>query len=162
VELKHEAWPIGVTNVMPASINTPFFDKACTKLGVKPKGVPPFYEPGVVADVILYAAEKAPRDMVAGGAGKTMLLTQRISPSLMDAILLRAGFASQRTDETKPQDAPNALFESINGQDRAEGDFDRLSFSRSYSSWLDMHPAVKRSVIAGAAIASLAILRAKL
>ena len=60
VELRHEGCTIGVTNVMPASINTPFFDKSRTKLGVKPKAVPPFYEPGVVADTILYAAEKAP------------------------------------------------------------------------------------------------------
>jgi NAD(P)-dependent dehydrogenase (short-subunit alcohol dehydrogenase family) len=70
VELKHEGWPIGVTNVMPASINTPFFDKARTKLGVEPKAVPPFYEPGVVADVILYSAEKAPWDIVAGVPGR--------------------------------------------------------------------------------------------
>jgi NAD(P)-dependent dehydrogenase (short-subunit alcohol dehydrogenase family) len=32
VELKHEGWPISVTQVMPATINTPFFDKARTKL----------------------------------------------------------------------------------------------------------------------------------
>jgi len=41
VELMHEGWKnIGVTNVMPAAINTPFFTKARTKLGVKPKGFP--------------------------------------------------------------------------------------------------------------------------
>ena len=40
VELKHEGWPIGVTQVMPATINTPFFDKGRTKLGVKPVGHP--------------------------------------------------------------------------------------------------------------------------
>ncbi|MCA1849247.1 MAG: SDR family NAD(P)-dependent oxidoreductase, partial [Actinobacteria bacterium] len=62
VELRREGWPIGVTNVMPAAINTPFFDKARTRLGVKPKGFPPVYAPGVVSDAILYAAEKAPRD----------------------------------------------------------------------------------------------------
>jgi len=38
-----------------------------------------------VADTILYSAEKAPREIVAGGAGKGMLLTQRLSPRLMDA-----------------------------------------------------------------------------
>ncbi len=160
VELKHEGWPIGVTNVMPASINTPFFDKARTKLGVKPKAVPPFYEPGVVADVILYAAEKAPRDIVAGGAGKGMLLTQRISPGLMDALLLRTGFESQRTEEPKTQDAPDALFGPMEGQDRAEGDFHGQSFSKSYSTWLDMHPAVKRGVVVGGALAAMAVLRA--
>jgi NAD(P)-dependent dehydrogenase (short-subunit alcohol dehydrogenase family) len=28
VELKHEGWPISVTQMMPGTINTPFFDKA--------------------------------------------------------------------------------------------------------------------------------------
>jgi len=43
VELMHEKLSISVTNVMPASINTPLFNKARTKLGVKPMGVPPLY-----------------------------------------------------------------------------------------------------------------------
>ena len=91
-----------------------------------------------------------------------MLLTQRISPKLMDAILLRAGFKSQQTEDPKPQDAPDALFEPMEGQDRIEGDFDRQAFSRSYSTWLDMHPALKRGVVAGAALVTLVALRAKL
>ncbi len=38
VELRFEGLPINVTQVIPATINTPFFDKdkARTKLGVKP------------------------------------------------------------------------------------------------------------------------------
>src|ERR687895_1080374 len=104
VELLHEGWTdIGVTNVMPAAINTPFFNKARTRLGVKPKGFPPLYAPGVVADAILYAAEKAPRDIVAGGAGKGMILGQRLSPRLMDALMLLGGFESQKTHESKPE-----------------------------------------------------------
>jgi NAD(P)-dependent dehydrogenase (short-subunit alcohol dehydrogenase family) len=67
VELRHEGWPIGVTQVMPGTINTPFFDKGRTKLGVKAVGVPPIYEPKTVADVILYAAEYPARDLVSGG-----------------------------------------------------------------------------------------------
>ena len=45
VELKREGWPIGLTNVLPASINTPFFDKSSTKLGYRPMSIPPFYRP---------------------------------------------------------------------------------------------------------------------
>ncbi len=41
VELAREGWPISVTQVMPGTINTPFFDKGRTKLGVKPVGAPP-------------------------------------------------------------------------------------------------------------------------
>jgi NAD(P)-dependent dehydrogenase (short-subunit alcohol dehydrogenase family) len=161
VELRREGWPIGVTNVMPAAINTPFFDKARTKLGVKPKGFPPVYAPDVVSDAILYAAEKAPRDIVAGGAGKGMILGQRLSPRLMDAIMLPGGFGSQQTDEPKPDDAPDALFEPVEDQDRAEGDLGSQTLSRSLSTWLDTHPLAKRGLIAGAALGVAAALRSR-
>jgi NAD(P)-dependent dehydrogenase (short-subunit alcohol dehydrogenase family) len=162
VELVREGWTnIGVTNVIPAAINTPFFAKACTKLGVKPKGFPPIYQPGVVAGAILYSAEKAPREIVAGGAGKGMLLGQRLSPRLMDAMMLRGGFGSQMTDEPKSTSDPDGLFASMKGQDRVEGDFSEEATPRSPLTWLDIHPAAKWSVgIAGAAVA-LSALRAK-
>ena len=68
VELRHERVPIRVTNVMPASVNTPFFDKARSRLGVKPLGPPPLYQPSLVADALFYAAGHGPRDLVVGGA----------------------------------------------------------------------------------------------
>src|SRR4028119_2519647 len=61
VELQRERWSIGVTNVMPAAINTPFFSSSRTKLGAKPMGFPPIYQPNIVADVVLYAAEHPTR-----------------------------------------------------------------------------------------------------
>jgi NAD(P)-dependent dehydrogenase (short-subunit alcohol dehydrogenase family) len=161
VELEREGWSIGVTNVMPAAINTPFFDKARTKLGVKPKGFPPMYAPGVVADAIIYAAEKAPRDIVAGGAGKGMILGQRLSPRLMDALMLIGGFGTQQTDEPKPEGAPDALFAPVEGQDRAEADFGGQTLSRSLTTWLDTHPVAKRGLVAGAALGVAAALRAR-
>jgi NAD(P)-dependent dehydrogenase (short-subunit alcohol dehydrogenase family) len=162
VELEREGWPIGVTNVMPAAINTPFFDKARTKLGVKPKGFPPMYGPGVVADSILYAAEKAPRDIVAGGAAKGMILGQRLSPRLMDAIMVRGGFGTQMTDEPKPENAPDGLFEPLEDRNRTDGDFDGQTFSSSLVTWLDTHPAVKRGALAGTALVLARALRARL
>ena len=161
VELRREGWSIGVTNVMPAAINTPFFDNARTKLGVKPKGFPPMYSPGVVADAILYSAEKAPRDIVAGGAAKPMILGQRLSPRLMDAIMLRGGFESQMTDEPKPENAPDALFGSVEDEERAEAEFGGQTLSRSLVTWLDTHPAAKRGLVAGAALGIAAALRGK-
>lgn len=163
IELLHEGWSnIGVTNVMPAAINTPFFTKARTRLGVKPKGFPPVYQPGVVADVILYSAEKAPREIVAGGAGKGMLLTQRLSPLLMDALMLRAGFESQMTEQPKSSEDPDGLFEPMGKQDRTEGDFTEQATPRSYVTWLDTHPAVKWSLGAAAALAAYRVLRARM
>ena len=161
VELKREGWPIGVTNVMPASINTPLFDKSRTKLGYKPMSLPPIYPPSTVADAILYAAERAPRDLIVGGAGKGMLLTQRLSPRLMDAFMLHAGFRWQQTDEPKPEGAPDYLFGPVEDDERVEGDLGGWSLSRSLSTWLDTHPAAKRGAAVGVALVALAALRAK-
>jgi NAD(P)-dependent dehydrogenase (short-subunit alcohol dehydrogenase family) len=53
VELQHEGIPINVTSVKPSVINTPYYNHVRTKLGVKPTGIPPYYQPKVVADAIL-------------------------------------------------------------------------------------------------------------
>src|SRR5215210_5505791 len=143
VELKREGWPVSVTQVMPGTINTPFFDKGRTKLGVKPVGVPPIYEPETVANVILYAAENPARDLVSGGAAQTLIINQRISPRMLDAILTtRAGFSPQMTDEPRSEDDPDNLYAPIQGHDTAKNGFRALS--RSLYNWLQMHPVVRR------------------
>ena len=160
VELQREGWPISVTNVMPAAINTPFFSNSRTKLGVKPMGFPPIYQPNTVADVILHAAEHPTREVIAGGAGKAMLLTQRLSPGLMDAIMLRAGFDSQKTDEPKPENDPDNLFEPVE-DNRIEGDFSDRAHPRSLYNWLEMHPLAQRAAIAAIALGTMGLLRAR-
>lgn len=123
VELMHEKIPISLTEVLPASINTPLFNKSRSKIGVKPVGLPPLYQPSIVADAILYVAEHPRREIVVGDAGKMMLLTQKISPGLMDAFMLSFGFDAQRTTQPESEDAPDNLFEPISGFDTTEGDF---------------------------------------
>jgi NAD(P)-dependent dehydrogenase (short-subunit alcohol dehydrogenase family) len=132
VELQHEKLPISVTNVMPASINTPIFTKARTKLGVKPQGVPPIYQPSLVSDAILDVAEHPKRDVVVGGAGKMILLAQRISPGLVDAYMVLTAFKGQRTNEPKAADAPDNLFEPLPGYNTIQGDFSDQAKSTSF------------------------------
>jgi len=160
VELKHEGWPIGVTQVMPGTINTPFFDKGRTKLGVKAVGVPPIYEPKTVADIILYAAEHPARDLVSGGAAQALILNQRLSPRLLDAVLsTRAGFSPQKTEEPRSEDDPDNLYGPIEGHDTAKNGFRALS--RSLYNWLQRHPTLKRVAAAGTAMALLGALRGR-
>jgi NAD(P)-dependent dehydrogenase (short-subunit alcohol dehydrogenase family) len=161
VELKHEGWPISVTQVMPATINTPFFDKGRTKLGVKPMGVPPIYEPETVANVILYAAENPARDLVSGGAAQALIINQRLSPRMLDTVLAtRAGFSPQLTDEPRSKDDPDNLYAPIEGHDTARNDFRALS--RSLYNWLEMHPTVRRGAAVGTALGLLGALRKRL
>lgn len=137
-----------VMDIMPASINTPLFNKSRTKLGVKPQGLPPFYLPESVAEALLYAAEPSTRDLIVGSAGQAMAFTQLLSPQLMDALLLRIGLKLQQTNEPKPKDAPDNLFAPISGFDRVKGNFRNKSRAHSYSTWLETHPTAKWGVLA--------------
>lgn len=159
LELKKEGVPISVTNIMPATINTPFFSKARTKLGVKPNAPPPVYPPSTVADQILYAAAHPQRDMIAGGSGKLYIQTQKISPRVMDALLLAVGFRLQRTEEPKGADAPNNLFEPVD-DNRVDGDYGSIAFRHSAYNWLGRHPGFRRTLV-GVALGAAALVGAR-
>ena len=131
VELFQEGVPIAVTNVLPGSINTPLFDKSRTKLGGKPMPMPTISQPETSAQVILHATEHPARDLLVGGAAKGLLLTQRLSPRLLDAALVRFGFRTQRTGEAKAADAGDNLFEPLVGMGSVEGSFSNGAWSRS-------------------------------
>lgn len=158
LELQHQGLPVSVTEIEPSTINTPFFDKAVTRLGVKPQGPPPFYDPSIVVNAILSVAERPQREIIVGGAGKLMVATQRLSPRLMDAILLRVAFSVQKTDEPRSAHAPNDLFGPANAYNRVRGDLGRLTIQHSISTWLDLHPTVKALSIVSAGVLSGAVL----
>lgn len=157
VELQHEGIPISVTSIKPAVINTPFYNNGRTKLGVKPTGIPPYYQPSLVADAILYVSEHPTRDFIVGDVGRVLDVLQRLSPELVDKLLLLVAFPLQRTSEPKSEDAPNNLYEPIPAHDRIEGDFRHLTIP-SVTDWLDMNPPLKWGAIAAAALALAAVL----
>jgi NAD(P)-dependent dehydrogenase (short-subunit alcohol dehydrogenase family) len=151
VELQHEGIPISVTSVKPSVINTPFYNNGRTKLGVKPTGIPPYYEPSLVTDAILYVAEHPTRDFIVGDVGKLLDVAQRISPGLVDQILVLIGFKFQKTNEPKSEDAPDNLYEPIPAHDKVEGDFGNLTIP-AFTDWLDKNPPVKWGAAAAAAL----------
>lgn len=160
LELMREGVPISVTNVMPASINTPLFNKALTRLGVKPRGVAPIYQPEVVARAILFAAQHPVRDLVPGGAALPLLWAHRIAPSLVDAFLLGVGFQGQLSSEPKPPDAPNNLLEPMPGYyDKVEGDFSNEALPTSLLTTLQLSPIYQRTAQALRAALTTAVLQ---
>jgi hypothetical protein len=147
-----------VTSVKPATINTPFFNNTRNKLDVKPKGMPPVYEPSVVADCVLYAAENAVRDLFAGGAAKLMVTNQALSPKLVDVALARGGIEGQRTDEPA-SDSEGTLYAPRLGENRIRGDFSDSSRKSLYT-WLETHPRATQLAVGGA-LAGAALLFAR-
>ena len=160
MELEHDGSGINVTLIMPSSINTPLFSNAASKLGVRPAPVPPVYEPRVVGEAIVFAAGHPRREIVVGGAGKMLVLGQRLSASLLDRYMLQGGrlFNQQRTD--KPDHGESNLFRPTTGAGSTTGEFGEGSMSTSlYTRHLELHPNRKRALAAGAILGALALLR---
>ena len=90
-----------------------------------------------------------------------MILNQRLSPRVLDAVLAtRAGFAPQKTEEPRSEDDPDNVYAPIRGHDTTRNGFRALS--RSLYNWLQMHPVVRRgAAAAGMALGMLAALRVR-
>src|SRR5215217_1323201 len=159
VELMHDGTPISVTTILPAGINTPFFDKSLTRLGVKPRPSPPVYEPGLVAEAILHAAEHPAREIYVGGAGKSMEWLHRLSPTLTDRLLSRFGYRPQMTNLPKTDRAPSNLYDHIEGYDQIQGSFSKEARSVSLYTGLEMHPRLRWGLLGALAAVGFALLK---
>lgn len=156
VELQHDNVPISVTHVMPSTINTPFYNKGLTKLDVQPTGIPPYYQPELVAKAILHVAEHPTRDIIVGDSGRVLDLLQKVAPSLLDWVLQLVAVDGQHTDKPKAETDPNNLFAPAEDADydRVEGDYGNLSIP-SFLDWFDWHPPVKWGAFAGLGLLAL-------
>jgi NAD(P)-dependent dehydrogenase (short-subunit alcohol dehydrogenase family) len=148
VELAHEKIPISVTSIKPAVINTPFWNHGLTKLGVKPAGIPPYYDPRLVADAILHTAEHPTRDFLVGDVARALDVLQRVSPSLVDSLLLLVGFKLQRSDEPKSEDGSNNFYKPVLEDNRIDGDYSKQVIP-SVTDWLAKNPVLQWGAIAG-------------
>lgn len=159
VELRHDGFPISVTSIKPAVINTPFWNNARTRLGVKPSGVPPFYDPRLVADAIVYTASHPTRDFLVGDSAKMLDALQRISPGLADSLLLLIGIPLQRfSNQPKSEDAPDNFYEPILENTQVDGDYGSFVIP-SFLDGFDKNPVLKWGAIAS--LAALAFLAAQ-
>jgi NAD(P)-dependent dehydrogenase (short-subunit alcohol dehydrogenase family) len=150
MELEEEGVPISVTLVKPASIDTPFFEKARTYLQVEPQPVPPVYAPEVAAHVILEAARRPIRELIAGGAG-AKLSVARFAPRAADLYMERWTFDSQKTG-TPVIDRPDNLHAPVADDGGARGRT-WMGHTRSTSVYTEamLHPRTAATIAAAAA-----------
>ena len=150
VELEHDSVPVRLSVIKPASMDTPLFRHARTRMGVEPRPVPPVYDPELVAEAILYAATHPVRELAVGGASAGLRWFQQLSPRLLDAQLRVAGFrAQQEVDHPKGPEAGDNLEAASAGPGAVRGGYGGRRFS--LGSWLGMHPAARRGAATGAA-----------
>ncbi|HEX7005213.1 MAG TPA: SDR family oxidoreductase [Trueperaceae bacterium] len=136
VELKRERVPVQITEILPSSIDTPLFEHARTRIGVRPKGMPPVYDARLVARAIVWAAEHPTRRLVVGGGGRLLAALEGIVPGVVDGFLTMAGFRGQRTRVPKSSGAADNLSRPIDaGHSVAAGPESRGRRWSLYSTW---------------------------
>jgi NAD(P)-dependent dehydrogenase (short-subunit alcohol dehydrogenase family) len=139
VELEKERAGVDISVILPGAINTPQFDRARQRMGLQPQPVPPIYQPEPYADAVVHCCEKPIRELPVSWGAQKLLWGQKLSPRAGDLVLLRRGWKGQHTDELKPIDSPDNLFEPMPGDPGPHGRFDDRSRRTSAWTWLRLH-----------------------
>jgi NAD(P)-dependent dehydrogenase (short-subunit alcohol dehydrogenase family) len=153
VELEKERSGVDVCVVLPGAINTPQFDRARQKMGFQPQPVPPIYAPEPFAAAVVRCCERPERELPLGWGAQKALWGQKLSPRAADLVLRRNGWNAQHTNEPKPVQSPDNLFEPLPGDPGAHGRFDNRSRNSTAWTWLRLHRAL---VGAGLALGTMA------
>ncbi len=150
-ELRHDKSRVHLTEVQLPAVNTPQFTWSRAKLPNHPQPVPPIFQPEVIADALVYAAEHRRREIWVGWPAVKAILSDKVAPRLGDMYLARNGYASQQTAEPIRPDRPDDLFDPVAGDYGAHGEFDARAKSFSLAWWLNKHRA---SVLAALVLAA--------
>ncbi len=104
-ETEANAYPISLTLIKPAAIDTSFMEHARNLIGSPgTRNPPPAYHPHLVARAILHGAEHRVRDITIGGAGGlSLVVANQTVPRVMDWVFANAGRLTQTTKD--PGDA---------------------------------------------------------
>jgi NAD(P)-dependent dehydrogenase (short-subunit alcohol dehydrogenase family) len=84
LRMELEKTGIDVCTVMPAAIDTPFFEHSGNYAGRPFKPIRPFYQPELVAKIIVGLLERPRREVFAGDVGRLSTWFRTLSPGLFE------------------------------------------------------------------------------
>lgn len=120
MELQRVKAPISVTLIKPAAMHTPYPEHARNYMS-EPARLPPIlYDPRLVADAILYAAEHPRRQLYVGGNGYLISLGGRFAKRATDGAMKLIG---RRLQTDRHQPAPPAARDNLY-EPREDGSID--------------------------------------
>ena len=114
---------VSVCTVLPAAIDTPFYQHAGNYTGRKPKPMPPVYPAERVARAIVSLVRKPRREIVVGPAGRGILLQYKLAPRLAERLM---AVQVDRTHLSRRNDAPDSegnLVQPAPGTGSVDGGF---------------------------------------
>ncbi|MBM3606454.1 MAG: SDR family NAD(P)-dependent oxidoreductase [Alphaproteobacteria bacterium] len=145
MELERDGAAIAVTLIKPGSMHTPYPEHARSYIDQPPRVPPLTYDPRLVAEAILFAAENPRRTLVVGGNGAMISLMGQVAPRLTDIIMEAVG----RPAQVKPGEPADPAKRDNLYEPRSDGviDGDQDVYVRRKSLLLE---AQKRPVAAAA------------
>ncbi|HEV2756565.1 MAG TPA: SDR family oxidoreductase [Actinomycetota bacterium] len=133
-ELAHAKSRVRVTIVQLPALNTPQFHWVKTSLDRHPQPVPPIFQPEVAAGAIVWAAEHPKREHWVAWPTVRAIVANRVVPGLLDRYLARTGVDAQLTDRRIEGGRAGNLYDPVEGDLAAHGEFGDRSRASS-ASW---------------------------
>ena len=150
MELAQEGAPIAVSTILPAAIDTPFFEHARSKLGAMPKPPPPVYAPEIVADAIVNTAVRPRREVVIGDAALGLVVAHQLSPAMTDVLMSIPVFGVARPEADRRDNGRDNLDAPTDGPGQVHGSYGGPTLSHSPLTELLQHLPGPAEAVSGA------------
>ncbi len=122
-ELIHEGSHVRLSMLQLPAVNTPQSTRQRNKLPKQALPMPPLYTPEAIAEIVVWAAEHAPREMLIGRPTVQAVWGQKLLPALLDLYLGKKGVKPQMADQPNEQHGQDILFETLPGDPGAHGPY---------------------------------------
>lgn len=155
MEIEHDGYPVSITLIKPAAIDTPYPQHAQNYMPGEPTHEPPVYAPDVVAQAILKAAQHPIRDIFCGGGAKMMSASGYWAPRLTDRLMEKGMVEQQHKDH--PGNGRSALWEASHDL-RERGDYEGHVMQSSLYTKAALHPLLTMAAMTAAAGLGMAAL----
>ncbi|WP_258804705.1 SDR family oxidoreductase [Pseudarthrobacter sp. NS4] len=145
---------VKVCTVLPATIDTPFYQHAANYSGRRAKAMPPVYTPERVAKAVVKLIVRPRRETVVGGlTGRLLVLQHRVMPGAVEAAIARQVDGNQLSRrQSAPTTAGNLHMAS-----------ETLRKGSVTGGWHGRRRTAQRSIMSAAALAgALVVLRKRL
>lgn len=150
-ELIHEGSRVRITAVHLPAVNTPQSQRQRNKMPRQQQPVPPLFAPETIADAILWAADRGPREMLVGRPTLLAVWGQKAIPGLLDRYLARAAWDAQFVERPNEQQ-DDILFSTLPGDPGAHGPYREREQGADLPIRLRMNPRVMLAASGGLAL----------
>jgi hypothetical protein len=150
-ELIHDGSHVRLSMLQLPAVNTPQAIRQRNKLPRQAQPMPPLFTSEAIAEIVVWAAEHAPREMLIGRPTVQAIWGQRLAPVLLDWYLGRYGYEPQMVDVPNEQEG-DILWGTLPGDPGAHGPYRERERGADLQMRLRTHP---RELAAAAVLSGL-------